>query len=154
MRGRTKTLRSLTSSWSSGSRNQPMAPLCDTAYTVVGSRLFVFGEYDGGWDGISAHNTLLQAEPTHLSVGEGETPLVPHRRSRAACRMVSYGNHQLVVFAGWTCSASTDELSTDELHVFYLDKGEYSLYMYQTTSQAKSYGSRGAVRKFRCYVCI
>ena len=36
--------------------------------------------------------------------------------------MVSYDNHQLVVFAGWTCSASTDELSTDELHVFYLDK--------------------------------
>ena len=104
-----------------------MAPLCNTVYTVVGSCLFVFGEYDGGWDGISAHNTLLQAEPTHLSVGEGETPLVPHRRSGAACRMVSYGNHQLVVFAGWTCSASTDELSTDELHVFYLDKGEYSL---------------------------
>ena len=45
--------------------------------------------------------------------------------------MVSYGDNKLVVFAGFTGSAHTDEL-----HVFDLNKGEYSLC---TKPQAKQY---------------
>ena len=92
---------------------------CGTAYTVVGSSLFVFG----GCDGVSRHNTIFkldlrsfQWEKVHVSKSSSG----PQRKS--TCGMVSYGDNQLVVFAGSTGSAFTDEL-----HVFDLDKGEYSL---------------------------
>ena len=97
----------------------PPPGLCDTAYTVVGSCLFVFG----GWDGGSCHNSLFkldlhtfQWEKVHIS-----NPTSGPQEKRG-CRMVSYGDNQLVVFAG-----RMDSGRTDELHVFHLNKGEYSL---------------------------
>ena len=106
----------------------PPPGLWDTAYTVVGSCLFVFG----GYDGVSWHNTLFkldlhsfQWEQVQVSNPSGGP------QKKAGCRMVSYGDNQLVVFAGYT-----GRRRTDELHVFDLDKGEYSLC---TKSQAKQY---------------
>ena len=93
--------------------------LYNTAYAVVGSCLFVFG----GYGGVSRHNTLyklnlrtFQWEPVKvLNPSNG-----PQKKSGSG--MVSYGDNQLVVFAGWMGSEYTDEL-----HVFDLNKGEYSL---------------------------
>ena len=102
--------------------------LWDTAYTVVGSSLFVFG----GYDGVSRHNTLLKLDLRRFQweqVQVSNTSSGPQRK--AGCRMVSYGDNQLVIFAGFTGSAHTDEL-----HVFDLDKGEYSLC---TKPQANQY---------------
>ena len=102
--------------------------LWDTAYTVVGSCLFVFG----GYDGVSSHNTLYKL---NLRTFQWERVRVsnpsrgPQRKS--GCGMVSYSDNQLVVFAGWTGSAHTDEL-----HVFDLNKGECNLC---TKPQAKQY---------------
>ena len=98
----------------------PPPGLWGTAYTVVGSCLFVFGGYDG--DG-SRHNTLfkLDLHTFHWEQVQVSNPSTGPER-KAGCRMVSYGSNQLVIFAGWT-----DSGRTDELHVFDLDKGEYSL---------------------------
>ena len=102
--------------------------LWGTAYTVVGSCLFVFG----GYDGVFFHNTLYklnlrtfqweQVKVSYLSSG-------PQKKN--GCGMVSYGDNQQVVFAGWMSSRKTDEL-----HIFDLNKGEYSLC---TKPQAKQY---------------
>ena len=106
----------------------PPPGLCNTAYTVVGSSLFVFG----GEDGVSWHNSLFKLD---LRSFQWEQVQVSNPSSgpqkKSGCRMVSYGVNQLVVFAGFTGSAWTDEL-----HVFDLDKGEYSLC---TKPQAKQY---------------
>ena len=107
----------------------PPPGLWNTAYTVVGSCLYVFGGSD---DGVSCHNILFKLD---LHNFQWEQVQVSNPSSgpqkKAGCRMVSYGDNQLVVFAGWTGSARTDEL-----HVFDLDKGEYSLW---TKSQAEQY---------------
>ena len=122
----------------------PPPGLWGTAYTVVGLCLFVFG----GYDGVSRHNTLfkLELDPHNFQweqVQVSNPSSGPQKKD--GCGMVSYGDNQLVIFAGYTDSAWTDEL-----HVFDLDKGEYSLC---TKPQSKQlYGSCGAVRKFRCYV--
>ena len=106
----------------------PPPGLWDTAYTVVGSSLFVFG----GYDGVSRHNTIFKLD---LHNFQWEQVQVSNPSSgpqkKYGCGMVSYGDNQLVVFAGYTGSAHTDEL-----HVFDLDKGEYSLC---TKPQAKQY---------------
>ena len=106
----------------------PPPGLCDTAYTVVGSCLFVFG----GYDSVSRHNSLFKL---HLRSFQWEQVQVSNPYSgpqrKDSCRMVSYGDNQLVVFAG-----VTDSGYTDELHVFDLDKGEYSLC---TKPQAKQH---------------
>ena len=106
----------------------PPHGLWNTAYTVVGSSLFVFG----GYDGVSRHNTLFKLD---LHNFQWEQVQVSNPSSgpqgKSGCRMVSYGDNQLVVFAGYTGSGYTDEL-----HVFDLDKGEYSLC---TKLQAKQY---------------
>ena len=106
----------------------PPPGLWYTAYTVVGSSLFVFG----GYDGESCHNTLFKLD---LHSFQWEQVQVSNPSSgpqkKNGCRMVSYGDNQLVIFAGYTGSAHTDEL-----HVFDLDKGEYSLC---TKPQAKQY---------------
>ena len=97
----------------------PPPGLCDTAYTVVGSSLFVFG----GYDGVSRHNTLFKLDLRNFQweqVQVSKSSSGPQKK--ISCGMVSYGDNQLVVFAGWTGSARTDEL-----HVFDLDKGEYCL---------------------------
>ena len=94
--------------------------LSNTAYTVVGSCLFVFG----GYDGVSRHNTLFKLD---LHTFQWEQVQVSNPSSgpqkKSGCSMVSYGDNQLVVSAG---SMGVAEY-TDELHVFNLDKGEYSL---------------------------
>ena len=93
--------------------------LWDTAYTVVGSCLFVFGGYDGG----SCHNSLFKLD---LQSFQWEQVQVSNPSSgpqkKRGCGMVSYGDNQLVVFGGYT-----DRVWTDELHVFDLNKGEHSL---------------------------
>ena len=106
----------------------PPPGLWSTAYTVVESSLFVFG----GWDGVSCHNTLFKLD-LHSFQWEQVQVSNPSRgpQRKAGCRMVSYGDNQLVIFAGYT-----DSGETDELHVFGLDKGEYSLC---TKPQAKQY---------------
>ena len=106
----------------------PPPGLWSTAYTVVGSCLFVFG----GEVGVSRHNTLFKLDLHSFQweqVQVSNTSRGPQRKSR--CGMVSYGDNQLVIFAGYTESGRTDEL-----HVFDLDKGEYSLC---TKPQAKQY---------------
>ena len=106
----------------------PPPGLWGTAYTVVGSSLYVFG----GEDGVSRHNTIFKLD---LRSFQWEQVQVSNPSSgpqkKAGCRMVSYGDNQLVIFGGYTDSAHTDEL-----HVFDLDKGEYSLC---TKPQAKQY---------------
>ena len=100
-------------------RGTPPPGLSNTAYAVVGSCLFVFG----GWDGVSRHNSLFKLD---LHTYQWEQVRVSNPSSgpqkKTGCGMVSYGDTQLVVFAGCTGSAYTDEL-----HVFDLNKGEYSL---------------------------
>ena len=99
-----------------------------TAYAVVGSCLFVFG----GYGGMSYHNTLYKLNLHSFQweqVRVSNPSSAPQRKS--GCGMVSYGDNQLVVFAGWTGSERTDEL-----HVFDLNKGEYSPC---TKPQAKQY---------------
>ena len=95
-------------------RGTPPPGLWDTAYTVVGSCLFVFG----GWDGVSRHNSLFKLD-LHTFQWEQVRVSNPSRgpQRKNGCGMVSYGDNQLVVFAG----------RTDELHIFDLNKGEYSL---------------------------
>ena len=109
-------------------RGTPPPGLWDTAYAVVGSCLFVFG----GYDGVSHHNSLFKLD---LRTFQWEQVRVSNPSSgpqrKSGCRMVSFGDNQLVVFAGWTGSERTDEL-----HVFDLNKGEYSLC---TKPQAKQY---------------
>ena len=106
----------------------PLPGLWDTAYTVVGSCLFVFGGYDGG----CRHNRLFKLD---LHTFRWEQVRVSNPSSgpqkKTGCGMVSYGDNQLVVFAG-----CIGRVWTDELHVFDLSKGEYSLC---TKPQAKQY---------------
>ena len=106
----------------------PPPGLCNTAYTVVGSSLFVFG----GHDGVSRHNTIFKLDLHSFQWEQVQVSNPSNRPQRKnGCRMVSYGDNQLVIFAGFTGSALTDKL-----HVFDLDKGEYSLC---TKPQAKQY---------------
>ena len=106
-------------------RGTPPPGLWDTAYAVVGSCLFVFGGYDG-------HNSLFKLD-LHTFRWEQMRVLNPSSgpQRKSGCGMVSCGDNQLVVFAGWTGSAYTDEL-----HIFDLNKGEYSMC---TKPQAKQY---------------
>ena len=93
----------------------PPPGLCNTAYTVVGSCLFVFG----GYGGVSWHNSLFRLDLHNFQweqVQVSNTSRGPQRK--AGCRMVSYGDNQLVIFAGYTGSGRTNEL-----HVFDIDKG-------------------------------
>ena len=102
--------------------------LWDTAYAVVGSCLFVFIGCGGG----SRHNSLFKLD---LRTFQWEQVRVsnPSRgpQKKAGCGIVSYGDNQLVVFA-----SSTGSAYTDKLHVFDLNKGEYSQC---TKPQAKQY---------------
>ena len=106
----------------------PPPGLWASVYTVVGSCLFVFG----GYDGVSYYNILYKL---NLCTFQWEQVRVsnpcsgPQRKS--GCGMVSYGDNQLVVFAGYT-----GRVWTDELHVFDPNKGECSLC---TKPQAKQY---------------
>ena len=106
----------------------PPPGLCNTAYAVVGSCLFVFG----GTDGVSLHNSFFKLD-LHTFQWEQVRVLNPSRgpQKKWVCGMVSYGDNQLVVFAGDANSGRTDEL-----HIFDLNKGECSLC---TKPQAKQY---------------
>lgn len=91
--------------------------LWNTAYTVVGMSLYIFG----GWDGVSCHNSLYKLD---LHIFQWEKVKItdpstgPQRKFGSG--MVSYRDNKLVIFAGFT-----DSGTTDELHVFNLDNGEY-----------------------------
>ena len=95
----------------------PPPGMINTAYTMVGTCLFVFG----GFDGVSRHNSLFKLD---LQTYQWEQVQASNPSSgpqkKGGCRMVSYGDNQLVVFAGQTESGR----KTDELHVFNLDKRE------------------------------
>ena len=97
----------------------PPPGLWATAYAVVGSYLFVFG----GSDGVYNHNSLLKLD---LLTFRWELVQVSNPSSgpqkKHGCKMVFYGDNQLVVFAGYTGSAWTDEL-----HVFDLNRGKCHL---------------------------
>ena len=74
----------------------------------------------GGYGGVSRHNTIFKLD---LHNFQWEWVQVSNPSSGLhGCRMVSYGDYQLVAFASYTNSGDTDEV-----HVFDLDKGEYSL---------------------------
>lgn len=94
----------------------PPPGLWNTAYTVVGSYLFVFGGYNGESRYNSLYKLNLQTlkweQVRVLNPSDG-----PQRKS--GCRMVSFEENKLVVFAG-----DTDNGRTDELHIFTLDTGE------------------------------
>ena len=95
----------------------PTPGLWNTAYAVVGTCLFVFG----GFDGKSRYNSLYKLDLKIFQwkqVRASNPSNGPQRKS--GCRMVSYGENKLVVFAG-----DTDNGRTDELHIFKLDTGEY-----------------------------
>ena len=95
----------------------PPTGLWNTAYTVVGSCLFVFG----GYDGESCYNSLYKLNLQTLKweqVRVSNPSDGPQRKS--GCRMVSYGENKLIIFAG-----DTGNGRTDELHIFTLDTGEY-----------------------------
>ena len=91
----------------------------NTAYTVVGTSLYSFG----GSDGKACSNSLYQLD---LQTLEWKELLVrnpasgPHRKYGS--RMVSYGDNQLLIFAG-----KGDSGCTNEVHIFNLDKGEPEL---------------------------
>ena len=77
----------------------PPPGLWDTAYTVVGSSLFVFG----GYDGMSHHNTLFKLDLHNFQweqVQVSNPSSGPQRK--AGCRMVSYGDNQLVILVSIT----------------------------------------------------
>ena len=97
----------------------PPPGLWNTAYTVVGSCLFVFR----GSEGVSRHNTLFKLD-LHTFQWEEVQVSNPYYgpQRKHGCGMVSYGDNQLVLFAGYT-----GNVWTDEVHAFDLDKGEYSL---------------------------
>ena len=116
----------LTEQWEQKATHGNPPGLYLMAYTVVGSFLFVVG----GWDGESRYNRVFNLD-LHTCQWEEVQVSNPSRgpQRKTGCGMVSYGDNQLVVFAGYT-----DSGYTDELHVFDLNKGEYSLH--QTTSQA------------------
>ena len=93
----------------------PPRGLWDTAYTVVGSCLFVFG----GYDGESCHNSLFKLD---LKTFQWEEVRVSNPSSgpqrKTGSGIMSCGDDQLVVFAGYTSSSDW----TNELHVFNLYK--------------------------------
>jgi len=97
----------------------PPPGLWYTAYAVVGSCLFVFG----GWDAVFYQNSLYKLD---LHTYQWEQVRVSNPSSgpnrKYGSGVVSYGDNELVVFAGFTGS-----VWRNELHVFDLNKGEYSL---------------------------
>ena len=97
----------------------PSPGLWSTAYAVVGSCLFVFGGSDGG----SCYNNLFKLDLCTFQwkqVRVSNPSSGPQKKENSG--MVSYGDNQLVVFAGYTGSGRTDEL-----HIFDLNKGECNL---------------------------
>ena len=82
-----------------------------------------------GFDGVSRHNSLFKLD---LQTYQWEQVQAANPSSgpqkKGGCRMVSYGDNQLVIFAGRTESGG----NTDELHVFNLDKSEYDVHHIQS----------------------
>ena len=99
--------------------NTPPPGLCNTANTVVGTSLYSFG----GYDGRNPSNSLHQLD---LHTLEWKDVVVQNPSSgpqkKFGCRMVSYRDNQLIIFAG----SMEDPRCTNEVHVFNLNKGEPS----------------------------
>jgi len=97
----------------------PPPGMSNTAYTVVGTSLYSFGCYDGE----AYSNSLYQLDLHSLEWKElvVRNPSSGPQR-KCGSRMVSYGDNQLIVFAG-----EGDSGCTNEVHIFSLDKGEPEL---------------------------
>ena len=91
----------------------PPPGLSHTAYTVVGTSLYIFGGTDG-----SHHNTLYKLDLCTLK-WESISHSSRSPSWMVGSRMVSYGDNQLVLF-------------TDRLHIFNLDKREHKLVEFLT----------------------
>jgi len=108
-----------TNLWKRNPTNGMLSPgLFGTAYTLVGTTLYVFGGKDRNG---SLQNSLYKLDlfsfqweeikPTNPSRG-------PQRKHSSG--MLPCGDNQLVIFAG-----CTDSGYTDELHIFDLTKGYF-----------------------------
>ena len=123
----------------------PPPGLWNTAYTVVGSSLFVFG----GYDGVSLLTTP-SSSLTYITFSGSrckyQTPLVAHRRRMAA------GWCPMVITSWWSLLGTQAAVNVHRWTACLWLRQRWVQSVYQTTSQAILYGSCGAVRKFRCYV--
>lgn len=95
----------------------PPPGLSNAAYTVVGTYLYSFGGTDG-----SRHNTLHKLDLYTLKwEAISHTSRSPHEMVGSG--MVSYGDNQLVLFAG--LKESDHGSLTNGVHIFNLDKREH-----------------------------
>ena len=98
----------------------------DTAYTVAGSCLFVFGESGGR----SHHNSLFKLPLNTFQwekVRASNPSSSPQRKTNFG--MVSDGDNQLVIFSGYTEGGRTHRL-----YAFNMSNSEYSVHIW-TVSQ-------------------
>ena len=96
----------------------PSPGLFGTAYTVVGTTLYIFGGKDRNG---SLQNSLYKLDLFSFQWEEIK-PINPSSgpQRKHSCRMLPCGDNQLVIFAG-----CTDSGYTDELHIFNLVKGYF-----------------------------
>lgn len=87
------------------------------AYATIGSKIYIFGGYDGN----SYHNSLHELDLSTM-IWREVRPRNPSDgpQRKTWCGMVAYGNNSLVVMGG---SIGSD--LTDELHVLNLKEGEF-----------------------------
>ena len=113
----------------------------NTAYTVVGTSLYSFG----GSDGKACSNSLYQLDLHTLEWKElvVRNPCSGPQRKRGS-RMVSYGDNQLIVFAG-----KGDNGFTNEMHIFNIEKGEPELCVSLENIQVGSNAMQGYKRPYQ-----
>lgn len=96
----------------------------------MGTSLYSFG----GYDGKAYSNSLYQLD---LHTLEWKELVVRNPSSgpqrKCGSRMVSYGDNQLIVFAG-----KGDSGFTNEVHIFNIDKGELELLQEWESTGSKS----------------
>jgi len=102
---------------------KPSPGLFGTAYTVVGTTLYVFGGRDKNG---ALQNSLYKLDLFSFQWEEIK-PTNPSRgpQKKHGSGMLPCGDNQLVIFAG-----CTDSGYTDELHIFDLTKGYFLLLDY------------------------
>ena len=113
----------------------------NTASTVVGTSLYSFG----GFDGKAFSNSLYQLDLHTLEWKElvVRNPCSGPQRKRGS-RMVSYGDNQLIVFAG-----KGDNGFTNEMHIFNIEKGEPELCVSLENIQVGSNAMQGYKRPYQ-----
>ena len=122
-------------------RGVPPPGMSNTAYTVVGTSLYSFG----GSDGKAFSNSLYQLDLHTLEWKElvVRNPCSGPQRKRGS-RMVSYGDNQLIVFAG-----KGDNGFTNEMHIFNIEKGEPELCVSLENIQVGSNAMQGYKRPYQ-----